>query len=518
MAREPRDEGQQQDPFVEFMHTLQHFIAVFLEYTWYMVREILYLTLDIVCLVLLIISCACPTRTLVAPYVYLKELCRNPVDNGQNQYQSAYAKIQEQRSNARYASLVCFVVAVIDTFIIAMSLVILCVPTRTFPFLKELYLVMTCPYTTDEFTKKFQFNFLYRLTVSRNFGRIFLDLISVVLFLFSFGVTPWFSVAYIRSIWYIAFVAPMQYYDLCAVDPQQATFDRNQARQYSKFQYRKCIHFIRMASSFARDSLIDTFTVVPAFSISLIVPSRTIIVLFATLKRVVFINGPECQHLAPTAGRDYHHEYYNNQESQSLKMQESRRELRLMSKLNMISSLIDIIAIPLGLVGVFSTHGPALVREIFAAFRSAGKLSNEDCLRWSRVFDRDNEPPFLCANTYVHRSYNYRARLAAIYHGMFAIVDIFAVPFLLLTVVGFIRIRVLFHWYQQTLKSRKPHKSKSNNAAIPTQLVASETMPGEIEINGCAKKTHALNTGIRTIVIQHITTTNCEKRYSNKVF
>ena len=190
MAREPRDEGQQQDPFVEFMHTLQHFIAVFLEYTWYMVREILYLTLDIVCLVLLIISCACPTRTLVAPYVYLKELCRNPVENGQNQYQSTYAKIQEQRSNARYASLVCFVVAVIDIFIIAMFFIALCVPTRIFPFLKELYLVMTCPYTTDEFTKKFQFNFLYRLTVSRNFGRIFLDLISVVLFLFSFGMAP----------------------------------------------------------------------------------------------------------------------------------------------------------------------------------------------------------------------------------------------------------------------------------------------------------------------------------------
>ena len=79
MAREPRDEDQHQDPFVEFMHTLQHFIAIFLEYTWYIIREILYVTLDIVCLVLLIISCACPTRTLVAPYVYLKELCRNPV-------------------------------------------------------------------------------------------------------------------------------------------------------------------------------------------------------------------------------------------------------------------------------------------------------------------------------------------------------------------------------------------------------------------------------------------------------
>ena len=46
---------------------------------------------------------------------------------------------------------------------------------------------MTCPYTTDEFTKKFQFNFMYRLTVSRNFGRIFLDLISVVLFLLVLG-------------------------------------------------------------------------------------------------------------------------------------------------------------------------------------------------------------------------------------------------------------------------------------------------------------------------------------------
>ena len=45
----------------------------------------------------------------------------------------------------------------------------------------------------------------------------------------------------------------------------------------------------------------------------------------------------------------------------------------------MISSLIDVLAIPLGLVGVFSIHGPALVREIFAAFRSARKLSSEDC-------------------------------------------------------------------------------------------------------------------------------------------
>ena len=70
--------------------------------------------------------------------------------------------------------------------------------------------------------------------------------------------------------------------------PAKATFDRNQARHATKFQYRKCIHFIRMASS-PSDSLIDIFTVVPAFG-RLIVPSRTIIVLAATLKRIVLIN------------------------------------------------------------------------------------------------------------------------------------------------------------------------------------------------------------------------------------
>ena len=106
--------------------------------------------------------------------------------------------------------------------------------------------------------------------------------------------------------------------------------------------------------------------------------------LAATLKRIVLINGPECQHLAPTAERDYHHECCNNQESQSLKMQESRLELRVVSRLNMISSLIDVLAIPLGLVGVFSIHGPALVREIFAAF-VLQENCRTDCLRWSRV-------------------------------------------------------------------------------------------------------------------------------------
>ena len=155
----------------------------------------------------------------------------------------------------------------------------------------------------------------------------------------------------------------MKYYGVCDVDPQKATFDRNQARHYSKFQYRKCIHFIRMSSSFASDSLIDIFSVVPAFGISLIVPSRTIIVLAATLKRIVLINGPECQPLAPTAERDYHHECCNNQESQSLKMQESRLELRVVSRLNMISSLIDVLAIPLGLVGYLAyTALPLYVR------------------------------------------------------------------------------------------------------------------------------------------------------------
>ena len=66
---------------------------------------------------------------------------------------------------------------------------------------------------------------------------------------------------------------------------------------------------------------------------------------------------------------------------------ESRLELRVVSRLNMISSLIDVLAIPLGLVGVFSIHGPALVREIFAAFRSA-KTVERRLFALVRVFDR----------------------------------------------------------------------------------------------------------------------------------
>ena len=42
-------EGQSHDAFTEFIHTLQRIVAVTVEYTWYLIRELFKILLDIIC-------------------------------------------------------------------------------------------------------------------------------------------------------------------------------------------------------------------------------------------------------------------------------------------------------------------------------------------------------------------------------------------------------------------------------------------------------------------------------------
>ena len=63
-------EGQSHDAFTEFIHTLQRIVAVTVEYTWYLIREIFKILLDIICFALMVASCVSPTRTIFAPYAY----------------------------------------------------------------------------------------------------------------------------------------------------------------------------------------------------------------------------------------------------------------------------------------------------------------------------------------------------------------------------------------------------------------------------------------------------------------
>ena len=62
------------DAFTEFIHTLQYIISVVVEYTWYLIREIFYIILDIIGLAFMLASCICPSRTFISPYVYFYAL------------------------------------------------------------------------------------------------------------------------------------------------------------------------------------------------------------------------------------------------------------------------------------------------------------------------------------------------------------------------------------------------------------------------------------------------------------
>ena len=79
--------------------------------------------------------------------------------------------------------------------------------------------------------------------------------------------------------------------------------------------------------------------------------------------------------MTPTNDRSYDYELHNNEENESVEMQTSRIKLRYICLFNCIASVIDIIAIPLGCVGLIcGIHGIEMTREIIIAFRSGKKV------------------------------------------------------------------------------------------------------------------------------------------------
>ena len=167
------------DAFTEFIHTLQYIISVVVEYTWYLIREIFYIILDIIGLAFMLASCICPSRTFISPYVYFYALFV-PLKSNKNyfysqeelQQMSLYKKVGKHRGGAIWSGFVSFCLAILDIFLVVAAAFSICVPTRTLPFLKEMYLAMTCKRKLDEDIEiKHSYNVLLRLTVARNFGR-----------------------------------------------------------------------------------------------------------------------------------------------------------------------------------------------------------------------------------------------------------------------------------------------------------------------------------------------------------
>jgi len=460
-------EGQSHDAFTEFIHTLQRIVAVTVEYTWYLIREIFKILLDIICFALMVASCVSPTRTIFAPYAYFYILFvplrkqrevyyyANPTEM-ELEKMGIYKKLNVHRARARYVGLYSFLYAIFDIILIGLAVIVLCIPTRTFPFLKEMRL---CRRGWFEHINPHLYHVEYRLTVVRNFGRAILDLFGIILFILSIMLTPWFAIAYLRSAFPIFFVYNHSYYGA----------EINGRKGYAKFQLKRILHFCRMGFSFAMNSIFDTLIALPCFIISLIAPHRFLFILMDTLKAIYYINSAQCQHLTPTNDRSYDYELHNNEENESVEMQNSRIKFRFICLFNSIASVIDIVAIPLGVVGLIcGVHGIELIREIINAFRSGKNSRGENNNKQHALlfFSKD----FVDGTTYVHTSYNFNARKAAIAFGIFSIIDLISLPFLIITVLCVIRVRILYNHYSRIRRKRDLSLTDEIPASIPTQL------------------------------------------------
>ena len=474
------------DAFTEFIHTLQYIISVVVEYTWYLIREIFYIILDIIGLAFMLASCICPSRTFISPYVYFYALFV-PLKSNKNyffsqeelQQMSLYKKVGKHRGGAIWSGFVSFCLAILDIFLVVAAAFSICVPTRTLPFLKEMYLAMTCKRKLDEDIEiKHSYNVLLRLTVARNFGRALIDIFGIFLFVLSLFLSPWFAIAYFRSVYPIFFTFTYQYYSLKKLDRNEVkNLYKNECTTYGKFQFFRSLHFCRMTFVFAGNSIGDTFSALPCFIASLIAPHRILFILFDTIKEIIHINSDKCQILNPINERSYDYELHNNEDNESVEMKHSRINFRFICLFNCFGSIIDIFAIPLGLIGLFcGMHGKQLTKELVEAFQSGTRREAQDFVG-KRVDFGILQPYYYCKyqgnKIYVHRSYNVQARKAAIYFGLFSLLDILAVPFLIITCAFVIRVRILYNHYKRIQNIRNPIP-KENRTRIPTQLVGQE--------------------------------------------
>ena len=220
-----------------------------------------------------------------------------------------------------------------------------------------------------------------------------------------------------------------------------------------------------------------TFSALPCFIVSLIAPHRILFILFDTIKEIIHINSDKCQILNPINERSYDYELHNNEDNESVEMKHSRINFRFICLFNCFGSIIDIFAIPLGLIGLFcGMHGKQLTKELVEAFRSGTRREAQDFVG-KRVDFGILQPYYYCKyqgnKIYVHRSYNVQARKAAIYFGLFSLLDVLAVPFLIITCAFVIRVRILYNHYKRIQNIRKIIP-KENRTRIPTQLVGQE--------------------------------------------
>lgn len=426
------------DGFTEFIHTLQRIITLIVEYTWYLIREVFFLIADVIGFAFMLASCFSPTRTLFSPYVYFYLLFM-PLERQHQKFAhtflvsldeinklTSYRKLLKQRKRAFFFGFTAFYYAVTDIILMIMTIIILCTPTRTVPLIKELYLCFRRRKYKDDL---YQYNRDYRSTIASNFCLVFLDTFGIVLFLISICLTPCFAVAYIRSVTQIFFKLPFKYYGVYFAEENRYIVH---SKLYGQFQHKRSLHFSRMAFTCFSTSFYDVCVTLPCVVLSLVAPHRIIFILMDIATQIKHINSAECQILVPIDERSYDYELHNNEENESVEMKNCRSTFRHTCIINCLGSMIDIIAVPLAIVGLFcGFHGHKLASELKNAFRFGGKCKREDYDQQIGLFGVVLDKPFyyrkyLDANgipqtnqMYLHRSYNFTLRITAISFGFF---------------------------------------------------------------------------------------------------
>ena len=102
----------------------------------------------------MVASCVSPTRIIFAPYAYFYMLFvplrkqgkvyKHYFDDHPTEVElekmGMYKKLNIHRVRARYVGLFSFFFAIFDILVIGLAVIVLCIPTRTIPLLKEMYL------------------------------------------------------------------------------------------------------------------------------------------------------------------------------------------------------------------------------------------------------------------------------------------------------------------------------------------------------------------------------------------